>query len=100
VAGAVFTIAAAIAAFVVFVLVSLGTSASCGGDTADPELVNELRLGIVVIALALAAVPGLWALLARVGGFFAAPWAVLAGLVVVAGVGQAASMHEVGTWCF
>jgi hypothetical protein len=85
---------------VAFILLTLGTSASCDGDTTDAALVNQLRLSTVVIAVGLACVPGLWALLARAHGFLVAPWLVLAGLVVAAGLGQALAVREVGTWCF
>jgi hypothetical protein len=100
VGGALITAAAAVGAFVLFLFLNLATSASCGGDTTDPELVNQLRLGTVAIAVGLACVPGLWALLARAGGHLAAPWVAVAGLALAAGLGQAVSMHEVGTWCF
>lgn len=98
VVGAILLAAAAFAAFVAAFLAAFGTS-TCGGDVDDPTLVRQLQIAYLVIGLALAAVPGLWAVLARAARFSWVPWAVIAFMCAYTGALLAVGTNEVAFYC-
>lgn len=97
--GALLTVGVTLLAAVALVLVAWGAS-TCGGDTADPHHLRDLREGILVVTAGWSMVPVLWAALARATRFEWRPWAVVAGSGWAAGLALAVSRTEVGTWCF
>jgi hypothetical protein len=86
------------------VVMALGVLAfvtsSCDPSHAEAGKLIQLRLGVVVLGLVLAAVPGLWVLLAWALRFAWMPWVVLAGVALGASLLMAVTTTQVGRWCF
>jgi hypothetical protein len=95
--GAALTAGAAFIALVALVILQLGTS--CDPDVDGAAQLRDYRIGTIVIGIGLAAVPGLWALIARAARFEWRPWVCVAGLVVAASMLMAANTTEVEEIC-
>jgi hypothetical protein len=97
--GVIATVAAGIAVVMALTLLAFVTS-SCDPDHAEAGKLIQLRLGVVVLGLVLAAVPGLWVLLARALRFAWMPWTVLTGVALGVSLLMAVTTTQVGQWCF
>jgi hypothetical protein len=97
-AGALLTGAAVVVACFALGVLSFVTS-SCSPET-DSHSLPMLRIGLLVIGLGLAAVPGLWALVATAARYRWRPWVGVAAIVLVPAVGAAVATTQVARWCF
>jgi hypothetical protein len=97
--GLIGTVVAGVAVVMAVALLAFVTS-SCDPAHAQTGQLMQLRLGVVVLGVVLAAVPALWVLLAWGLRFAWMPWAVLAGGAIGVSLLTAVTTTHVGQWCF